>query len=122
MKTFRVAIVGGRDFTDYHRLSCVMDKLLATKVAEGYRIIINNGGARGADYLGGQYATSRSYDMDMFPAMWDTYGKKAGILRNEEMSDSSDAVVAFWDGQSRGTKHMIEYTKKACKPIRVYSY
>ena len=57
-----------------------------------------------------------------FPADWVRLGKRAGMVRNLQMLDSADAVVAFWDGQSRGTAHMINETKKRGLPLRVVRY
>ena len=46
--------------------------------------------------------------MRVFPADWDKYGKRAGYLRNVQMAEYADALLAFWDGESRGTKNMID--------------
>ena len=60
--------------------------------------------------------------MALFEADWGTHGKKAGILRNIEMGDYADALIAFHDSESKGTKHMIEYMKSLGKPVRVVRY
>jgi len=52
--------------------------------------------------LGESYAKENNYKLTIFPANWDKFGKRAGYLRNEEMSDYADAVIAFWDERSRG--------------------
>ena len=54
--------------------------------------------------------------------MWDIYGKKAGYMRNEEMAKVADALVVFWDGKSKGTKHMIDIGKKFKLKIRVIKF
>ena len=46
------------------------------------------------------------------PADWDLDGKSAGFKRNVKMAEYADALVAFWDGESKGTKHMIETAKE----------
>lgn len=71
-------------------------------------IEIVSGGAKGADALGEKYAKEKGYKLKRFIAEWDKYGKKAGILRNHEMAIYADALLAYWDGQSRGTKNMID--------------
>lgn len=121
-KYFRVAIVGGRDFSDFNRMVRVCDKLLRNKIAEGYKIIVINGKARGADSLGGEYAKLRGFGCEEAPADWDRFGKSAGYRRNEEMAKSSDAVIAFWDNSSKGTKHMIDISMRLGKQIRIYEY
>lgn len=78
---------------------------------------IVSGGAVGVDWLGEQYARTHGLPLKIFPADWETHGKKAGILRNIEMGNYADALIAVWDGKSRGTKHMIEYMKSLNKPV-----
>ena len=69
---------------------------------------IVSGCARGVDKLGEQFATDRGIKLFKYPADWNKYGKKAGYLRNIKMAQSSEALIALWDGKSRGTKHMIK--------------
>jgi len=68
--------------------------------------------------MGETYAYSKGYDVKIMPADWGTHGKKAGYIRNQAMADVSDALVAFWDGSSPGTKHMINLAK--AKGLRVH--
>lgn len=56
------------------------------------------------------------------PADWDLYGKSAGFKRNVQMAEYADALVAFWDGASSGTKHMIETAQKMGLDVRVKKY
>ena len=116
---FRVIIAGGRDFDNYDLLKRKMDHLLSETV-EPIQVVC--GQARGADSLGQLYAKDRGYEVRYYPANWDYYGKKAGMLRNEQMAQNADALVAFWDGKSRGTKNMIENAEKYNLKIRVIKY
>ena len=116
---FRVIIAGGRDFNNYPGLVDVMDRLLANVTDE---IIVVCGMAQGADRLGERYAKERGYTVRYFPADWDNNGRGAGFIRNEQMAQNADALVAFWDGKSRGTKHMIETAQKHKLDIRVKHY
>ena len=118
---FKVVVAGGRDFNNFPLLRDTLDKLLEVKT-HSHLIEIVNGTARGADTLGGCYARLRNYSVALFPADWEQFDKAAGHIRNKEMLDYADVVVVFWDGKSRGTKNMIEITKKAKKPIRVIRY
>lgn len=77
-----------------------------------------SGTARGADRLGEAFAVGRWIPIKRFPANWDKYGKSAGYIRNTEMADYADALVAVWDGKSKGTKHMIDIATK--KGLIVY--
>lgn len=116
---FRVIIAGGRDFDDYQLLKATMDKLLCNITDE---ITVVCGQAKGADTLGEQYAMEKGYAIDYYPAQWKLYGKRAGYLRNEQMAQNADALAAFWNGESRGTKHMIELAKRYGLKVRVKRY
>ena len=72
--------------------------------------------------LGEKYAMERNLHVAYFPAKWDKYGKSAGYRRNTEMADYADALIAFWDGKSRGTAHMIKIAKERNLKIRLISY
>lgn len=107
----KVIIAGCRYFDDYEMLKEYVDHILQNVTKKG-DIEIVSGGAKGADALGERYAKERGYTLTVFPAEWDKYGRAAGPKRNEKMGDYADALIAFWDGKSKGTKHMIEYAKK----------
>jgi len=120
-----VIIAGSRTFNDYRKLREFCDEIL-----EPYDdITIFSGVARGADELGENYALTKGYPVRKFPADWKNiegkpeieigkgkrgyrYWKLAGFMRNKEMAKEADMLIVFWDGQSRGTKHMIEIAKK----------
>lgn len=113
---FRVIISGSRTFRNYEMLECTMDHLLQN-VTDDIQIVC--GKARGADALGEMYANDRGYDVRYFPADWEGLGKSAGFRRNELMADNADALVAFWNGKSNGTKHMIQVAKQKKLKVRV---
>ena len=108
---FSIIIAGSRDFNDYEKLKEVCDYMLSKK-KETHNIIIISGGARGADKLGELYAKERGYVLQRYLANWDKDGKMAGFIRNVEMAAVADACICFWDGKSKGTKHMIETARK----------
>ncbi len=116
---FRVIIAGGRDFKDYNLLTKTMDHLLSNIQDD---IIVVCGKARGADTLGERYAKEYGYSVQYFPANWNRYGKAAGYLRNTKMAKNADALVAFWDGASLGTRHMIETAKAHGLKVRIKPY
>lgn len=119
--TFKVIIAGGRDFSDYSLLKARVDAALRTK-SQTHKIVIISGKARGADSLGERYAAERGYEISAHPADWEQYGKAAGYRRNAEMAQEGDALIAFWDGKSRGTKHMIDLAEKHGCLIRIVNY
>jgi hypothetical protein len=114
----RVIIAGSRDFNDYNSLERKMNVILKNQDD----VTIISGTARGADKLGERYAEENHHKLVKYPALWDLYGKKAGYMRNEEMARSSDAAVVFWDGKSKGTKHMIDISKKFKLKLRVIKF
>ena len=120
-KTFKVIVAGGRKFNDYPLLKQKLDELF-TKVCKTHFIHIVSGTANGADKLGEQYAASSFLTIDKYPADWNKYGKSAGYKRNSLMADNADALVAFWDGASRGTMHMIDLAKSKGLKVRVINY
>jgi hypothetical protein len=113
----KVIIAGGREFNDYNMLCKQCDFLLQSQK----EIEIVSGTARGADQLGERYAKDRGYPIKQFPADWNK-GKSAGYIRNEEMAKYADALIAFWDGKSKGTGHMINLAKQYNLNIKIYNY
>lgn len=112
----RFAVVGGRDFSDFEKMCRELDR---------YRSVVStvvSGGARGADTLAERWAKSRGVPTEVYPADWERHGKSAGFIRNKLIVDNADAVLAFWDGQSRGTKMTIDLAVKLKKPVRVVRY
>ena len=116
--TVCVIIAGTRTFADYDLLCRKCDEILHGK-ALTHSIVIVSGTARGADQLGERYAAERGYQVRRFPADWDRHGKAAGPIRNALMADSADALIAFWDGMSRGTKNMIDTAKNRGLSVRI---
>lgn len=82
---------------------------------------IVSGNARGVDQLGELYAIINNIRIMDFPADWNNKGKSAGIIRNKQMGDYADALIALWDEKSKGTNHMINYMKSINKPTFVYT-
>lgn len=114
----KVIIAGGRDFNNYELLKERCDYFLQNQT----EIEIVSGNANGADKLGEQYAIERNYSLKIFKAEWDKYGKSAGMIRNTEMSNYGDTLIAFWDGKSKGTSHMINESRKKNLKVRVINY
>ena len=114
----KVIIAGSRDFDDYELLRKYCDFYLQSQT----EIEIVSGTARGADQLGERYAKERGYPVKQFPADWDKHGRSAGYIRNEEMAKYGDALIAFWNGMSKGTEHMINLAKQYNLKIRICNY
>ena len=117
---FRIIIAGSRTFNDYNKLATHCDRLLAEK-KKTHHIVIVSGTCRGADLMGERYAQEHGYSIARYPADWNRLGKFAGIQRNLIMANNADALIAFWDGQSHGTKAMIEFAREKNLAVRVVS-
>lgn len=118
---YKLIVAGGRDFTDSHRLGAELQRLASDEL-KNYEVSIVSGMARGADALGYQFAQDNSIECYEFPADWDTHGKRAGFKRNEDMAEFADGLLAFWDGKSRGTAHMIVAMQGLGKDTRIIRY
>lgn len=116
----RLIVAGSRGFNDYELLKRKLDYVLRNRVDE--RITIVSGTAKGADQLGEQYAKERGYALMRYPADWDKHGKSAGYIRNKEMAKNADGLIAFWDGKSRGTKHMIDLAREQGLKVIIVRY
>jgi hypothetical protein len=80
-----------------------------------------SGHAAGIDQIGEMWARSKGHPVTTFtPDYNDGNQRRAPLLRNTAMAKYADALIAIWDGQSRGTKHMIGEMKKLNKPYTVY--
>ena len=109
----KIAIVGSRD---YPRLNAVA--AFVAVLPEDTEIV--SGGARGVDQAAADAARRSKKLLYVFEADWKAHGKRAGFLRNQEIVDYSDKVVAFWDGKSRGTLDTITKARAAGKPVTVF--
>ena len=135
MEMFKVIIAGGRNFNDYPRLKSYCKHVLQNQS----NVEVVSGTADGADNLGEDFAIEFKLGLKSFPAPWDDiegkpenqigtrrdgkkYWKVAGHVRNTQMADYADALIAFWDKKSKGTLHMINTMKKLKKPVKVFYY
>lgn len=110
----KIAVIGSRNFNDYELLARTLDAYLP--------FTLLSGGAKGADSLAERYAEAKSYEKVIYRPDWKRHKQGAGIRRNEVMIDAADEVVAFWDGESKGTAMAIERAEKNRKPVRIVRY
>lgn len=120
----KVIVCGGRGFTDLNLLIERLDFYLSNffNRIETDKVEIVSGTARGADTLAIYWASLYGITVKCFRADWETHGKRAGYLRNTEMAEYATHCIAFWDGQSRGTKHMIDLARKKGLTVEVIRY
>jgi predicted Rossmann fold nucleotide-binding protein DprA/Smf involved in DNA uptake len=125
--TVRVIVAGSRNIShqptvDY-AIIAAFNEWISKDQARWMRYVgaeIVSGGAYGVDFCGEKYAKKCKMPLTIFKAEWDKYGKRAGVIRNEQMAEYADALIAVWDGESRGTAHMIKTMEALGKPVFVY--
>lgn len=108
----KIAIVGSRDWNDENKIAEYIHDLPSETV-------IVSGGARGVDSMAAKWAKFFCMTVEIYTANWGKYGKSAGMIRNSEIVEACDRVVAFWDGKSKGTLDTINKAKKAGKVVEV---
>lgn len=111
----KLAVIGSRNYNDYETLCLSIGELLKTKKID----TIVSGGATGADALAKLYAEAHGIDFVEFLPDWATYGRAAGPIRNKQIIEYCDEVLAFWNGESKGTKSAINLAKKADKKVHI---
>lgn len=115
---FVTAIVGSRNWHDRKAVFRVVDALPEQSV-------IISGGAPGVDTFAAMATQQRiklgaDLHFDVIPALWDVYGKSAGMMRNGTIVALADRIVAFWDGQSKGTADTIAKARRAGKCVEIH--
>jgi len=113
----RLAIVGSRFFTDYEYMKLVFEDFVADN---GAITAIVSGGAKGADTLAQQIANEYNITMQVWPADWNSNGNAAGPIRNKQIVEDSDAMLAFLAPDSRGTMNSISLARKKGIDVEVH--
>lgn len=111
----KVIIAGSRKLGMPHLLAALRAVPSDFEITE-----IISGGASGIDKAGEEFAQEHKIPLKIFYAEWNKYGKSAGYKRNTQMADYAEALIAVWDGSSRGTKHMIDIATS--KGLKVFVY
>lgn len=121
MKEFKLIVAGGRDFNDYALMDASINQVLS-ELADDLVVSIVSGMAKGADSLAVTWANIHQCTLYKHYAQWGEYGKRAGYVRNEEMANSSSGLLAFHDGVSKGTAHMIAIARAKNLYVKVIKY
>jgi hypothetical protein len=110
----KVIVAGGRDFTNY----ALVEEAIKISGFEISQIV--SGKAKGVDTLGEVWALANNIPVEAFPADWSQHGRAAGPIRNKQMAEYADALIAIWDGESKGTANMIQQARS--KKLNVFIY
>lgn len=113
----RTIIAGTRTATERHTFIGIMSCPWLERVT-----VVLSGMAAGADTHGAAEARRHGFTVEEYPADWRKHGKAAGMIRNQQMADNADALIAVWDGKSRGTADMIRRAKAKGLRVHVYNY
>lgn len=120
----RLIVCGSRDFKDRALCYDHIEHFIRSHANEPIEIV--SGHARGADTYAEDYASANRIRCKVFAADWAKYGRPAGPIRNRQMmqyaSEENGAVLAFWDGKSKGTKNMISQAQKAGMTVQIVCY
>ena len=119
----RVIIAGSRNITNIALVELACYQAVQKWAKDGIKDYITEvvcGEAKGVDTLGKELAQKGKIPVKSFPADWNKYGKRAGYIRNSEMANYADALIAIWDGKSPGTKMMIDLAKKSGLKVFVF--
>lgn len=114
-----IIVCGSRVYDNYDKFCSSLERFLSKYDSAD----IISGGARGVDTMAIRYANLHNIPLHVFNANWNVYGKSAGYIRNAEMlefarNNGNPIVLAFWDGKSKGTAHMIKIATKKNVPVK----
>lgn len=101
--------------------TAVAEDVIAAVRKSGFDVsLVLCGCAMGADEYGKQWANANGIVVEEYPANWSEHGKAAGPIRNATMANNADALIAVWDGMSRGTANMIDIAKRKGLAVHVH--
>ena len=113
MKTI---IAGSRSIVNY----LIVKNAIKKSEWENEITEVVSGHAHGVDRLGERWANFNNIPIKIFTANWAKHGRKAGYIRNIQMGEYADALIAVWNNKSRGTKHMIDTMFTFKKPVFIH--
>lgn len=111
----RTIIAGSRSIRDYGVIERAIE-------LSGFTIsVVISGTARGVDVLGERWARENGIPIEQFRPDWDVYGAAAGPIRNKQMAERGEALIAVMEpGGTVGTLDMVKQAKKRNLPTFVY--
>lgn len=115
----KISIIGSRSFDDEQLFKETLQSLISGIDSP---ITIISGGAKGADSFAADFAIMNNYLLVIYKPDWRKHGKAAGVIRNTQIVSESDIVIAFWDGESKGTLDSINKAKKMNKELHIIEY
>jgi len=118
--SMRVIIAGGREVVGEKADELVREAISKSGWAGKITEIIH-GAASGVDSAAHRVCEGL-WPIKPVPADWKAHGRAAGPIRNRQMAGMADALIAVWDGKSRGTRNMIETAASAGLDFYIHRY
>ena len=122
----RLLVCGSREWADRDLLAVTVEQAVTEHGRGRPGVVLIHGGARGADRMAGQLARARGWQLEVYLAEWDRYGRSAGVRRNHRMLQAGrpERVLAFTDdlSSSRGTADMVRRARAARLPVQVVGH
>jgi hypothetical protein len=115
----KLAIVGSRSIYDYAPVKALLDEVL---MDNQHITTVVSGGAMGIDRFAAIWAKDNNLQLIEHIPDWQTNGRAAGFIRNEQIIKDADYVVAIWDGVSKGTVNSMQWAKRFNKPLMVCNF
>lgn len=124
MSTLKYGIIGSRNFSDKELLLCKVNEVIAL---EGMPTVVISGGAIGADAMAEEWAKENAIEFQVFKPQHKDFPKSirrvsAPHARNTLIAEHSDVIIAFWDGQSTGTKDTIDMAIVLSKKVYIFEF
>lgn len=118
---FLVLVCGSRDWRSQVQIETGLREAAAKAREFGRQMTVITGGASGADQIGEIVARRLGFEVEVVPAQWSTFGRRAGFLRNKQMIEREpDLVLAFQKYGSTGTQHTINLAEAAGIPCWIW--
>jgi len=122
MKLYNVAIVGSRSLDSNDAAAAMGINIIEAIVLNDHCTSLVSGGALGPDTWAERVASTHATPITVHLPDWNTHGRRAGFLRNQLIVDDADAIIALWDGHSRGTWSTINLALRDHKPVVLYTW
>jgi hypothetical protein len=113
----KLAVIGSRDFTEYDFFKEKLEYL--TQNIEEDIVYVSGGCKNSADELIKKYCKENNYELIEFLPDYKQYGKAATHIRNSQIVEFSDALIAFFNGSSPGSKSTISKAKKKGLKVKI---
>lgn len=118
----KLMITGSRSLSKNEEATRDVNETLDALLAKHADIQLLSGGARGIDKMAEAWAKERKVPVVLYLPDYKRFKRGAPLVRNQEMVDTCDGVVAFWDGKSKGTKFVLDRARGKLLSCSTYEF